>query len=323
MASYLDLNAWRQGLGGMSRHDLFNLGPTGTGTFAGWTPPNGSPYGPWSAPGYGTSMDPEDAGFNLFADARAWLGKNPQIFDPYSGQMTAGLSPLFSDAAAIGERIGSFTPTRVAPGSFPTGNLGAYMNPYTSNVIDTTLQDIDRSRQIANQAGARSAGASTYGGDRNALIEAETNRGYADIAARTAAQLRSQGFDTAAGLMSQDLNRSLTAQLANQQALLDAGRLNLAGGGFLSGLGTQEQATNQAELTNRYNEYLRSVYGPLEGYNFLGGLLSGNPYATPGGPSKAAGFLGGAATGAAIGSVIPGLGTGLGALGGGLIGLFA
>lgn len=376
-----------------------------SGGWQGWRPPNGGAYGPGSAPGYGTSMDPEKAPFNLFADARSWLSRNSQIFDPYQGQMTAGNNQFQMDArnnlrgflggnpmqygqqgAQIASDVGMYRPDQVQAGmvppsqagyagnvtggSFASGDWGAYMNPFTQNVVDTSLADLERSRQIANASGARSADASTYGGDRNALIEAETNRGYADAAARTSAQLRSQGFDTAAGLMGQDLSRGLTAglanqgtlqglnqyntsalnnmgqfnaglglqaNLANQQAGLQGGQLRLGaantlgslgsqmfgqglqGASALNQFGTQDQATQQADLTNQYNEYMRSMYGPMEGYNFLGGLLSGKSYQTPGGPGAIRGALGGAATGASIGSIVPGLGTGLGALiGGGL-----
>ena len=307
--------------------------PTGQ-TWSGWTPPNGSAYGPGSAPGYGTYTDPERMQWNLASDARAWLSQNSQIFNPYGGQMTAGPTGLQTAArqnlwdflgsdpsaytrqgANIASSVGGFQPQNVSGGSFTTGDWGAYMNPYTQNVIDTTMSDIDRQRQIANQMGARSAGASTYGGDRNALIEAETNRGYADIQARTLAQLRSQSFDSAAGLMGQDLQRGYGAQIANQQAGLQGGQLRLGAGiglGQLGGqafnqgiqgasalnqFGTQDQTTQQAELTNRYNEYMRSMYGPMEGYNFLGGLMSGASYATPGGPGAARGALGGALAG--------------------------
>jgi hypothetical protein len=287
---------------GQSRTDIMNQG-----------------YQPGGAPGYGTSTDPEGAGFNLFGDARAWLAANPQIWSPYGGQMTAGLSPWTQTAAGGAAATMGYTPQQVQAGSFTSGDLGAYMNPYLSNVVDLTMSDIDRSRQIANQQGARSAGASTYGGDRNALIEAETNRGYADVAARTSAQLRSQGFDTAAGLMSQDMNRSLTAGLANQTAGLQGNAINLQGAGMLGQFGMQDQATNQAGLDAAYNEYLRSTYGPMEGYNFLGGLLSGSQYATPGGPGAGRSALGAGLSGAAIGSAFGPLGAGIGA-GAGLLG---
>jgi len=406
---------------------LPETGLTGTGTypgggtttqtntsFSGWTPPNGGAYQPWGAPGYGTYNKPEQAGFNLFQDARAWLSRNPQIFNPYQGEMVAQNTGLQTAARQglwdfmgsdpqsatrqgmnVAASVGGYQPQSVTSsmtpgmtadyggdvygGSFTSGDWGAYMNPYTQNVVDTTLSDIDRSRQIANQQGARSASASTYGGDRNALIEAETNRGYADVAARTLAQLRSNSFDSAATLMGQDLGRGfqaqvanqgmrqgssqfnasqlnnmgqfnaglgLQAQVANQNAGLQGGALrlgaatalgglgnqyfnqNLQGYSALNQLGTQDQTTQQNQRNAQYDEYMRSVYGPLEGYNFLGGLLSGSSYATPGGPGRGRSALGGALSGASIGAQMGGafglpgwaVGAGLGGLGGLLFG---
>jgi hypothetical protein len=272
-------------------------------------------YQPGGAPGFGTSTNPETAGFNLFGDARNWLARNPQLWDQYGGQMSAGQSPWTQQAAGGATSAMGYTPQQVSGGSFTSGDWGAYMNPYTQNVIDTTMQDIDRSRQIANQQGARSAGASTYGGDRNALIEAETNRGYGDIAARSLAQLRSQGFNEAAGLMSQDLNRSYGASLANQGAGLQGAGLNLQGAGMLGGFGMQDYAMNQDALDRQYQEYMRSTYGPMQGYNFLSGMLNGQP---PGGQTTGAGVAGGALSGASIGTGTGG--PGLGTLVGGLIG---
>lgn len=363
--------------------------------------------------------------YGLYEDARNFFNQ-PGLWDPYGGQMVAGLSPLqqqarsylqnqlglggfggpvntqagdaytnlvgqsptsgpgglLGEAANLTRGAASYRPSTVSAGmvnpaqaayagdvnaqnvtggSFLGGDLGAYMNPYTSNVVDVALGDIERSRQIANQAGARSAGASTYGGSRNALIEAETNRGYADAAARTAAQLRSQGFDTAAGLMSQDLNRGLTAGLANQGANLSAGLSNqgmrqglnqyntsalnnlgqfnaglglqaqgmnqqaglagaglrmgaanqlagiggqqfnqgLAGAGMLNQFGLQDQMTNQLGLDAAYNEWLRSRFGPMQGFNQLSGILAGMPLQQPQG-SPWSGLLGLGLTGASF-----------------------
>jgi hypothetical protein len=332
-----------------------------------WSPPNNRPYGPWSAPGYGTYTNPETMQMNLAQDARAWLSQNPQIWNAYSGQMTAGPTGLQTQArqnlydflgsdpssytrqgANIASGVSQFGPQNVTGGSFLDGvngqpGLNAYMNPFMQNVVDSTMGDIERQRQIANQQGARSASASTYGGDRNALIEAETNRGFADIGARTFSQLRSQGFDTAAGLMGQDLSRGLQAQGMNQAAGLQNQGLRLgaaqAMGGFgnqmfnqglqgasaLNQFGTQDQMTQQSELDARYNDYMRSVYGPMQGYNFLGGLMSGTGYnaQSAGGPSRMSGFLGGAATGAGIGNMaFPGVGALVGGGLGGLLGMF-
>jgi len=136
-----------------------------------------------------------------------------------------------------------------------------YMNPYTQQVVDTSLQDLERSRQLAQQQGAAQAvKAKAFGGSRQGVAEAETNRAYADQAARTAAGLRSQGFDTASQLAQADLARQMQAQqlnqaqdaattqqalalsgqfgLANQQAALEAARANQA-------TGLQAQTSNQ------------------------------------------------------------------------------
>lgn len=357
---------------------------------------------------------------------RGLMGFDPQnvtasMADPaqaaFAGNVTAGSVTPGSAAYAGDVTAGRVSPTtsfgQVQGGSFLGGpGIGAYMNPFQSNVVDFALSDIERSRQLANQQGARSAGASTYGGSRNALIEAETNRGFADTAARTAAQLRSQGFDTAAGLMGQDLSRGLTAGLANQQAQIsgagfglqgqlanqatglqaglanqaarnqigqfnvdvglrgqlanqqagltaglanqatlqglnqfNAGQLNqmgqfnsqlglqaqlanqqagLAGAGLnldaarsLYGFGTQQQAAQQAGLDRQYQEYLRSTFGPMQGYQFLGGLLPGQQIQQPDADlGIGQGVLGGATAGAAFGP----WGAAIGGIGGGLAG---
>lgn len=281
---------------------------------AGYTPP---PPGAAGAYGGYTGTDPAKYQTGLFQGARDWLNANPDIWNPYGGQMSAGQTQAQGQATDAVTGLLGYQPQNVTAGSFPGGNLSAYMNPFTQNVIDASLSDIDRSRQIANQQGARSASASTYGGDRNALIEAETNRGYADIAARTSAQLRSQGFDTAAGLMGRDQAMALQADLANQRAGLQGTQLGLGAAGQLFGMGTQQQATDQAALDRQYQEYLRSTYGPMQGYNFLAGLLPGG---TPQGSNPGAGFAGGAMAGASIGAGFGGVGAIPGWAIGGLLG---
>ena len=76
----------------------------------------------------------------------------------------------------------------VNAGSFLNQNMQQYMNPFTQQVVDTSLQDLERSRQLTQQQGAAQAvKAKAFGGSRQGVAEAETNRAYADQAARTAA----------------------------------------------------------------------------------------------------------------------------------------
>ena len=73
------------------------------------------------------------------------------------------------------------------------------------------------------QAGAQASAAGAFGGSRQALMEAETNRAFAEQAARSAGQLRQAGFTQAQGMAQQDIAGRMQASLANQQAGLQAG----------------------------------------------------------------------------------------------------
>ena len=107
----------------------------------------------------------------------------------------------------------------IVAGQFAGTALDKYLNPYTKQVVDTSLADIERARKMQmldNNSRATMAGA--YGGDRAALVNAETNRGALDASARVAADLRSRGFDEAARLYGQDADRTLQADKSNQSA---------------------------------------------------------------------------------------------------------
>ena len=137
------------------------------------------------------------------------------------------------------------TAQNVQAGQLAGMNLGAYINPYESQVVGQTLSDIERSRQMqANEAARQAQAAGAFGGSRSAILESETNRAFADQAARSAAQLRQAGFINAQQMAQQDIQRRMQADLANQGANLQAGTTtaNLAQQAALS----NQAATNQA-----------------------------------------------------------------------------
>lgn len=183
-----------------------------------------------------------------------------------------------SGANVTSEALGQIAPQAranvrdITANSFLNQNMQQYMNPYTQQVVDTSLQDLERSRQLAQQQGAAQAvKAKAFGGSRQGVAEAETNRAYADQAARTAAGLRSQGFDTASQLAQSDLARQMQAQqlnqaqdaattqqalalsgqfgLANQQAALEASRANQATG--LTAAQSNQATGLQAQTANQ------------------------------------------------------------------------
>ncbi|BAQ90442.1 protein of unknown function [uncultured Mediterranean phage uvMED] len=201
-----------------------------------------------------------------------------QPFTPYTGARVAGFNP---------DQLAGFDATRNMFGrslSFdPTGQLNnlaqgpldiqQFQNPYNDQVINNTLSDLNDARQMQIQSDQDAAiGRGAFGGSRSALLESETNKKFADVAGRTAGNLRQSGFNNAANLAMGD--RNFRAGLFGNQ-LADQYR----GLGLLSGIGRQQQALGQAGLDANYNEFTRGInYGPEQL-----GLLSGAVFGmTPG-----------------------------------------
>jgi len=134
----------------------------------------------------------------------------------------------------------ALTADQVQAGQIAGTNLGAYTNPYETQVVQQSLSDLERSRLMQqNQLGAQASAAGAFGGSRQGIAEAETNRAFADQAARTASGLRQTGFQNAQQLAGQDIGYNMQAGLANQGANLQAGTTNAQ-------LGQQVNLANQS-----------------------------------------------------------------------------
>lgn len=135
--------------------------------------------------------------------------------------MRAREASMYTPERVAAERVAKTLANRAAVRDVgATGGydlMSQYQNPYEAQVVQGALGDIERQRQIAQQAQqAKAVGARAFGGSRQAVAEALANEDYTRQAANTAAQLRSQGFTTAANLAQQDAARQLQANLANQ-----------------------------------------------------------------------------------------------------------
>lgn len=165
-------------------------------------------------------------------------------------------------------------------------SLQQFSNPYTSQVVDQSIADLDRARKMTNQdiSGA-AAKSGAFGGSREALMRSENNRNFLDRAGALSGQLRQQGFNTASqmaqdeqmkrlGLTASDTQnvrgyqsqgnlagQSLTAQSANQTQQLGAQSYNQAADRELrAGMSAQDLGATSAEnqqrnaLTNAANQ---------------------------------------------------------------------
>ena len=108
-------------------------------------------------------------------------------------------------------------------------NIGQFMNPYTRQVTQNTLTDLERQRQMQmNTLGAQASNAKAFGGSRHGVAEALTNEGFARQGAQTFGNLQQQGFNTAL------------------QAAQNQQQMQMGGAAQLGQLGQQAFGTSQA-----------------------------------------------------------------------------
>ena len=220
-----------------------------------------------------------------------------QPFVPYTGARVAGFSPdqlrafqatrgLFETGMQYDPMAGLAGLAQAPAPSLLQTDISAYQSPYTQQVIDTTLGDIRRERDIAQRQAQESAiRAGAFGGSRSAIMEAEATRPYVEQAARTAAGLRQAGFGQALGAAESDIERQMATRGFQRGVLGDISGLQAGRLGLLGGIGAQQQMLQQAALDVPYQEFQRALaYGPQQL-----GLLSaaaGQPFAV----SKTAGY---------------------------------
>lgn len=130
------------------------------------------------------------------------------------------------------------------------GSIGSYMNPYTQQVSQNALADLETSRQNAiRQTAQQAQQARAFGGSRQGVAEAQTNLGYGTQAGRLSTQLNENAFNQAMQAQQQDLARQQQAMLANQGAGLSGASLRLGAANQLGNLGAQQQGLRMSGAT--------------------------------------------------------------------------
>ena len=144
-------------------------------------------------------------------------------FAPMAPQQQGGFNVNQASAGALQGALGATQQAMQGP-----LNVGAYANPYTSEVIDRTQQDIARQQQMAqNQLGAQATAAKAFGGSRQGVAEGVMAGEYGRMAGDIAAQQRQANY-----------SQALQAAMADRQARLGAASQ-------LGGLGQQAFQTGQ------------------------------------------------------------------------------
>jgi hypothetical protein len=178
-------------------------------------------------------------------------------------------------------------PTYAPAASLLSQDISAYQSPYQQQVIDATMRDIQRQADIARGgAQERAIRAGAFGGSRSAILEAESQRPYADVMARTSADLRQRGFEQAQTAAERDVARQQQMALLAPELELRgrAEKAGLLGGlqgqqmrtlGLLSGIGSQQQGLQQAAIGQQRGEFERALAYPGQQLGLLATGVSG------------------------------------------------
>jgi len=182
----------------------------------------------------------------------------------YQPMMEAG-------AATLGQGVAALSPT----------GYQQFMDPFVNQVVDQSMQDLQRQADIERQrigSGAVQQGA--FGGSRQAVAEQELQRNTADAMARQSAQLRSQAFESAQNRAQQA--GELFGKLGLQQAAMgeSAQAAQQRDIGILSQLGGQEQQQMQAEIDTQRATSLERQFEPYQRIGFMSDVFRGVPSTT-------------------------------------------
>jgi len=178
-------------------------------------------------------------------------------FQPYTEAQIAGYSPDDIDSfeatrGMFGDSMGYNPRAELANMGGAPLDISPYMNPYQSEVIDRSIQDLDRARQLQIlDSQDRAIGAGAFGGSRSTLLEGDADRGYYDAVGRTVSDLRKSGFDTATQLGLDD--RSYRTGI--QSGLLSDQYKTL---GLLGNVGAMNRQMQQAQLDANFSEFMRA-----------------------------------------------------------------
>jgi hypothetical protein len=240
-----------------------------------------------------------------------------QPYQAYTGQMTAGTSPLqqqaFNTAANLqtpagisqaGTTAGNIANTAQNLAYNPTtttfGNEQAqqYMNPYLKSALDPQMAELQRQNDIANMnANAKLTQAGGFGGGRQAVMNAENTRNMMQQMNATLGQGYSTAFDKAQAQFNADQARKMQEaqfganyglqglqtglQAAGMQGQMGTAQnqAQLANLGAQTGLGATQRDIEQQALTAQQNEFNAQRENPYKMVQFQQSLLQGLPLA--------------------------------------------
>jgi hypothetical protein len=215
----------------------------------------------------------------------------------YTGQLTAGPSNLQTQAwQGLSNLTLPSTLTQSSQNlqdiqqkaqnvSFDPSQIGQYMNPYLQQSLNPQLEEARRQSQITQMGNAaKSTQAGAFGGSRQAIMDAETQRNLGTNLANITGQgyktaydeaMKAAQYGTDVGL--RGLQQATTANQAAGNIGAQEAQYGLQNLQALGTSGNVQQGQNQAALNAQYNEYLRQLKYPQDILKFQQGIIQGMP----------------------------------------------
>jgi len=177
----------------------------------------------------------------------------------YMPMLRAGEQTLGAGAGAletgIGTALSGAMPLMGSMGAYDPRSYQAFMDPYMEDVIQRAQADIGRQGEIqAQNIGAQAVRGGAFGGSRQAVAEQELQRNIMDQQARTGAQLRSQGFNTAQQMAQNAFQNQMARQQSAAQIFGQLGQGIGTLGSSLAKTGLSQAALGEAAQTGQQKD---------------------------------------------------------------------
>ena len=259
-------------------------------------------FGREKAEGYIPFQGPQLAAFTPEQQAAFGIGRQQFGAQGLAGTPLGAAGTYYAPALAA---------TALGTAEIGAGDIGRRMDPFLQNVVDIAKREARRDEDIAQQGrAAQAVGAGSFGGSRQAIVEAEANRNLQ----------RQLGDIQAAGLSTsfQNAQRAAEAQRARElaggrqfaglgESAFQRARGDITG---LAGVGEAQQARSQQALDIARREFELEKAFPQTALQRYGSIIRGFPLTPsqqtvvsqrePIPPSLAQTLLGGVGTGVGL-----------------------
>lgn len=179
---------------------------------------------------------------------QGWTPQQQQGANVLQANTNGQTGNLYGSAESALTGLLGYTPSNVSSRDVSAGqvagsDLSPYLNPYTQDVINTTMRSMgDANTQALAANSANASAAHAFGGTRQGVVDALTNSEFAKNTGAMAANLNQANYNNATGLLTGDINRRLTADTTNAGNSLQASLANQSAG--LQGAGLRLNSAN-------------------------------------------------------------------------------